>query len=199
VYAAEVDGQPLTFHVFGVWRKNMVMCDTQTGTIWQHATGEAIDGLLKSKQLNMLAGWETIWGVLHKAYPNACYALEPKKFTGLIPKAVLQRMLGITNWANLNGLSSFDNRLRPHDVIIGIVANGAAKAYLLDTLRTCHTVVDQFGGETIQIVYDETGDQVTVATEDGTRLKHVRQWWSGWSEFHPRSEIYGEKSDAHIT
>jgi hypothetical protein len=199
VYAAKVDGQPLTFHVFGIWRKNMVMRDTQTGTIWQHATGEAIDGPLKGIQLNMLTGWQTTWGVLRKAYPNACYALEPEKFTSLIPKPVLQRMLGITNWANLNGLSSFDNRLRPHDVIIGVVANGAAKAYLLDILRMHLAVVDQVGGETIQIVYDAAGDQVTVATKDGARLKHERQWWSGWSEFHPHSEIYGEKPDAHIT
>ena len=177
----------------------MVMRDTQTGTIWQHATGEAIDGPLKGIQLIMLSGWETTWGGLRKAYPNACYALEPEKFTGLIPKPVLQRMLRITNWANLNGLSSSDNRLRPHDVIIGVVANGVAKAYLLDTLRTHLAVMDQVGGETIQIVYDEAGDQVTVVTEDGARLKHKRQWWSGWSEFHPRSEIYGEKPDAHIT
>ena len=177
----------------------MVMRDAQTGTIWQQATGEAIDGPLKGMQLNMLSAWETTWGVLRKAYPIAYYALEPKKFTGLIPKPVLQRMLGITHWANLNGLSSLDDRLRPHDVIIGVVVNGAAKAYLLDALRTHPAVVDQLGGQTIQIFYAEAGDQVTVATEDGGRLKHERQWWSGWSEFHPRSEVYGEKPDAHIT
>lgn len=177
----------------------MVMRDIQTGTIWQHATGEAIDGPLKGIKLNMLSGWETTWGGLRKAYSNAHYALEPEKFTGLIPKPVLQRMLKITNWANLNGMSFLDNRLRPHDVIVGFVANGVAKAYPLDILRSHLVVVDQVGGETIQIVYDEAGSRVSITAEDGARLKHERQWWSGWSEFHPRSEIYGEKPDASIT
>lgn len=177
----------------------MVMRDTQTGTIWQHATGEAIDGSLKGTRLNVLAGWETTWGFLRKAYPNAYYVREPEKFTGLIPKPILQRLLGITNWANLNGLSASDNRLRPHDIVIGVVIKGTAKAYLLDTLRNNRIVVDQVGGETIQIVYDEAGGQVTVVAENGARLKHERQWWSGWSEFHPRSEIYGEKHGARIS
>ena len=64
MYAATVNELHLTFQVFGVWHKNMVMRDHQTGTIWQHATGEAIDGLLKGCQLDVLNGWETAWGIL---------------------------------------------------------------------------------------------------------------------------------------
>lgn len=190
MYAAKVDGQPLTYRVFGVWRKNMVMRDTQTGTIWQHATGEAIDGPLKGKQLEALAGWETTWGSLRKVYPDARYTLEPEKFTGLIPKPVLQRMLGITHWATLSGLSAADPRLVPHQIVIGVGINGYAKAYPLEVLRANPNTVDQVGGETIQLVYDAAGDQVIVSTLGGKRLHYERQWWAGWCEFHPRSDLY---------
>jgi hypothetical protein len=171
--------------VFGVWRKNLVMRDHQTGTIWQHVTGEAIDGPLKGCQLGVRNGWETTWGMLRKAFPGACYALPPSKFTGLMPKPVLQRVLIITHWASLSGLSSADARLGSHEVVIGVVVNGTAKAYPLDTLRAQPTIVDQVRSETIRLVYDAAGDQVTVSTVDGTKRKYERQWWTGWSEFHP--------------
>lgn len=196
MYAATVNEQALTFQVFGVWRKNLVMRDHQTGTIWQHATGEGIDGPFKGCQLEVLTGWETTWGALLKAYPEACYALPPRKFTGLMPKPMLQRVLRITHWATLSGLSSSDTRLRPHDIVIGMVVNGAAKVYPLDTLRAQPALVDQVAGETIRLVYDAAGDQVTVSAADGSQLKIERQWWAGWSEFHPRSDIYGEKTNA---
>lgn len=190
MYAAKVDEKHLTFHVFGVWRKNLVMRDTQTGTIWQHATGEAIDGPLKGKRLEVLAGWETTWGVIRKAYPDACYALEPERFTGLMPKPILKRMLGITHWATLNGLSAADPRLEPHQVVIGVVVNGSARAYPLEILRANPNTIDQVAGETIQLLYDKAGDQVTITTPYGKRLYYERQWWAGWCEFHPRSELY---------
>ena len=199
MYAATINEQTLTFQVFGVWRKNLVMRDHQTGTIWQHATGEAIDGPLKGCQLEMQTGWETTWGMLRNAFPQACYALPPRKFTGLMPKPILQRVLGITHWANLGGLSSPDTRLHSHDVVIGVIVNGATKAYPLDALRAQPVLVDQVGGESIRLVYDAAGDQVTVTTAEGIRLNTERQWWAGWSEFHPRSELYGEKTDAHVS
>jgi len=192
VYAAKVDEQHLRFCVFGVWRKNMVMRDLETGTIWQHATGEAIDGPLKGRKLDVLYGWETTWGALRKSYPDAVYALKPEKYTGIIPKPILQRMLRITKWATLSGLSGQDHRLDPHQIVIGVIINGVAKVYPLEILRANPNTVDKVAGETIQLLYDAEGDQVVIKTSDGKRLHYERQWWAGWREFHPRSEIYSE-------
>jgi hypothetical protein len=190
VYAASIDGCPLTFKVFGVWRKNMVMRDQQTGSIWQQATGEAIDGPLRGSQLQVMPAWETTWGTLSSAYPQAAYALGPEKFTGLIPRHVLQHMLGITYWATLDGLSAADLRLPPHQIVIGLVVNGAARAYPLNVLQGTTNLIDQLGNEAIQLVYSPAGDQVTITNQDGKKLYYNRLWWSAWSEFHPRSTIY---------
>jgi YD repeat-containing protein len=191
VYAAALDGLRLTFQVFGVWRKNMVIRDRQTGTIWQQATGEAIDGPLKGRRLEVLPAWETTWGALLSAVPQACYTVAPRKFTGLMPMPILQRMLGLTHWANLNGLSARDTRLEPHQIVIGLVINGAAKAYPLALLRAQPVHTDQVGGETIRLEYHAAGDQVAIYDAQGNRKLAQRLWWSAWSEFHPRSELYG--------
>jgi pimeloyl-ACP methyl ester carboxylesterase len=107
----------------------MVMNDHQTGTIWQHATGATIDGALQGAQLEILPAWETTWGELRSMYPQASYAVEPEKFTGLMPKPMLQRALHITHIANMPGLSMPNTRLDAHEMVIGVAFNGQAKAY----------------------------------------------------------------------
>lgn len=44
IYNPIVDRQRLTFEVLGVHRRNMVIRDIQTGTVWQQGTGEAMYG-----------------------------------------------------------------------------------------------------------------------------------------------------------
>lgn len=170
----------------------MVMNDRETGSIWQHATGEAIDGPLKGQRLEVLPGWETSWEELRISYPQARFALEPERYTGLLPKPVLMRMLRVTRISSLSGLSPLDKRLEMHEMVVGLVINGAAKAYPLDLLRAERGILDQVGGKAIQIEYQNVGDRVTVHTRDGSLIPYERQWWLGWSEFHPRSQIYGE-------
>jgi hypothetical protein len=193
VYAASVDGRRLTFDVYGVWRKNMIMNDRETGTLWQHATGEAVDGPLKGRRLEVLPGWETTWGELQTAYPRASFALEPERFTGVMPKPALMRALRITHAANLSGLSPMDKRLDGHEVIIGVVINGEAKAYPLAALRSKGMIADRLGGQDIELRYRADSDRVSIHTPEGRTLPYERQWWLGWIEFHPRSAVYQEK------
>lgn len=166
------------------------MTDRETGSIWQHATGEAIDGPLKGRRLEVLPGWETVWGELKSAYPLAQFALEPEHFSGLMPKPVLMHALQITHASRLDGLSKHDLRLDAHEVVIGLVVNGEAKAYPLQALRSAGSIKDRVGGVDIHIDYSAGGDRVIVRTQDGELLNYEKQWWLGWSEFHPRSTIW---------
>jgi hypothetical protein len=101
------------------------------------------------------------------------------------------RMLSITGHASLQGLSQPDTRLEAHEIVIGVTLRGEAKAYRLAALRDLGTLQDQVGGENLRLEYFREGDRVQVSTANGETLPHERQWWLGWSEFHPRSAIYG--------
>jgi hypothetical protein len=195
VYVASVRQMPLTFEVFGVWRKNLVMKDRETGTLWQHATGEAIDGPLRPATLEMLPAWETTWGELQSESPGATFAVEPQRSAGLIPKSLKIRALAITAKAQLKGLSQTDRRLDAHEIVIGIVVDGLAKAYPLQALRTLGTIHDEWNGRKFALTHHPPGDRVTVRFDLGEAIPAERQWWLGWSEFHPRSLIYESRSD----
>ena len=49
-----VEGRVLDFRVAGVYRGTMVMADRQTGTYWDHMTGEALGGPLRGRTLERL-------------------------------------------------------------------------------------------------------------------------------------------------
>ena len=49
-----VDGQTLSFDVFGLFQDVFTMTDRQTGTLWNHLDGKAIRGPLEGKRLTII-------------------------------------------------------------------------------------------------------------------------------------------------
>ena len=92
---------------------------------------------------------------------------------------------------NPPGLSPADRRLGAHEVVIGLAVNGAAKAYPLAALRAEKVITDRLGGEEVVLEYHAFGERVSAHDRNGAALRFERQWWLAWSEFHPRSAIYG--------
>lgn len=231
MYAAEVNGQRLIFQVAGVYRRNMIIRDRQTGTLWQHATGEALLGPLKGAQLQPLGGELTRWSKWKEMNPHTSLAVEPipehGRFPGLIPRDRLEYLLETfsTNYAAPGFVT--DNRLPMHEEIVGVSLAGVDRAYPLVVIRNQGVIHDRIGENSIAIVYDADADHVnafnclvsdkiielapangalssldgmmrwtwmgnplTANTPPLQKLQIERQWWLGWVEFHPTSEVY---------
>jgi hypothetical protein len=88
-----------------------------------------------------------------------------------------------------------DHRIDAHEVIIGIEIQGISKAFKLKQLRELGTIQDRIDGEEIQLEYRVEGDQVIAQTSKGLPVYYERQWWLGWSEFHPGSVIYSPNDE----
>ena len=231
MYAAEVNGQRLIFQVAGVYRRNMIIRDRQTGTLWQHATGEALLGPLKGAQLQPLGGELTRWSKWKEMNPHTSLAVEPipehGRFPGLIPRDRLEYLLETfsTNYTASGFVT--DNRLPMHEEIVGVSLAGVDRAYRLVVIRNQGVIHDRIGENSIAIVYDADADYVnafnclvvdkiielapangalsslngrmrwtwmgnplTANTPPLQKLRIERQWWLGWVEFHPTSEVY---------
>jgi len=231
VYAAEVENQRLIFDVAGVYRRNMIIRDRQTGTLWQHATGEALIGPLKGVRLQPLGGELTRWSRWKEMNPHTSLAVEPipdnGRYPGLIARDRLEHLLQAftTNYSAPGFIS--DQRLPEHEEIAGLSLAGVDKAYPLGELRDRGVINDHIGERSIVIIYDADADYVIaldrqvdnmlidlvpgnggLSSPDGLmrwtsvgspltantpplrRLWIERQWWLGWVEFHPKSEVY---------
>jgi len=74
-YKNDVNGKPGRFGMSGMVGTNVVLGDQETGTSWQQATGEAIEGPLKGRRLTMVTFIHTTWGEWRAEHPRALIML----------------------------------------------------------------------------------------------------------------------------
>lgn len=175
MYAATVDGERLTFDVAGVWRRNMVMRDRQTGTIWQHATGEALAGPLRGTNLEPIGGAQLRWAAWRREYPETRLAVEPARFTGRIPKPILMWILdSVTPNMAAPGFSPIrESSVAAHTEVAGVQIDNHARAYPLSRLQEIDVINDTLGDVPIAVVYEREADHVRVFDRrlDGTTVR----------------------------
>ena len=191
-FKAEIDGRELYFKVAGVWRRNMIMIDTQTRSVWQQATGDCIFGKYKGRQLTLLPAENTIWKSWQKKHPESEVASgfeEARK--GLLPREkMLAGLKFATSRVMLPGLTDL-NGLPKRETVFGVVVNGQSKAYPQSRLTDGQTIADRVGGNWIDLSYDgEAESLLAVSREAGETVPVEKHWWLGWKEFHPETEIW---------
>lgn len=200
MYAARVNGQRLTFEVLGVWRRNLIMQDRETGTVWQQATGEALYGPLKGAQLELLGGEQTTWHDWLARHPETAVSIEPDNPPqGLLSFEKLEFLLEkFTGSYKTPGLNRNDTRLPSHEEVGGVIINHDCRAYPISKIRGAELIQDVVGGVPLVVCYDSQNDklQAFCQTENGRPdlnqpLLIQRQYWLGWSEFHPTTTIFG--------
>jgi hypothetical protein len=193
VYDGTVDGQPLHFDPEAVWRENMVMRDRETGTLWQHATGDALVGPLDGAHLDVLGGQLMTWSAWRSDHPETTVTRDStdREWAGILPKETTYRVLadGGLLTAIVPRLAGRDDRLGPLTEVVGIELDGHARAYPLETLKQRGSVEDEIGGVPVSVTFDRQRNRVDVDTPDATAV-FKRTRWLEWSEFHPGTSIF---------
>jgi hypothetical protein len=193
VYDAIVNGQELKFVVGGFWRRNMLMRDLQTGTLWQQATGEAIIGPLAGQHLEPLGGAETTFAAWRAEYPATTATYEPDNAPqSFVPQPLLHFILHtmIQRFA-APGLSRLGRGMDAHETVAGIVVNGEPKAYPLSAFQRQPEIADTLGGDQVVVRYQK--NRLQAFRRNGSQLEPIpvaRLWWLGWAEFHPGTQVY---------
>jgi len=162
VFDPVVDGQRLTFEPVSVHRRNMIMRDRETGTIWQHETGEALMGKYQGKTLVILGGELSNWKAWRTEHPETTICVRPKGYRHPSPLGpVFERLLdhGPKHLVG-PGLFGLDQRLDQHAFIAGITIGDIVKAYPMEVLQGCQIINDQVGNQSIVIFYDSSSDRV---------------------------------------
>ena len=193
VYDGRVDGRRLHFDPEAVWRENMIMRDRETGTLWQHATGEALVGPLEGTHLDVLGGRLMTWGAWRSDHPETTVTRDPtdREWAGILPKETTYRALtdgGILT-AIAPRLARRDDRLGPLTEVVGVELAGHARAYPLETLEEHGILEDEIGGVPVRVAFDRRRNRADVETSgEPATVKRTR--WLEWSEFHPETSVF---------
>jgi hypothetical protein len=191
-FKAEVDNQELYFKVAGVWRRNMIIIDSQSRSLWQQATGECIFGKHKGKQLELLSGENTSWESWEEKHPQSEYASQfTEARAGLMSREKMLAALktvsskvGVPGFTDLKGLPK-------RETVFGITIEGVSKAYPLSELKPGARFSDSVGEIELELFYDGKGEYLS-ASESSTKksINVEKHWWLGWKEFHPNTKIW---------
>ncbi len=82
VYARTLNERTLTFIVSGkLWRNSLIMQDVESGSLWSHVTGEALDGPAAGQRLEALPSVQTTWKQWVRAHPETEVLAKDREVT----------------------------------------------------------------------------------------------------------------------
>jgi hypothetical protein len=151
VYVSKVDDQVLHFAVSGaLWNRSLVMMDSQTKSLWSHLLGEAMDGKLKGKTLEVIPSHLTDWETWQKVNPKT---------------TVVKLSRTSKNYRN----EFYKDKTR---FIVGIAGGGQAKAWSFAKLDKQQVINDEFADQPIAVFFEpESKTALTFSRElDGKVL-----------------------------
>jgi hypothetical protein len=193
LYNPVVSGLRLNFEVIGVRRRNMIIRDLETGTIWQQGTGEAMYGQLKGAKMDFLYYQQMALIDWLQLYPNSMVVQEKDNVRkAIVPKKRLMKVLKKATENFVAPGNSDLSGLPLREKIWGVELNGFSKAYPISRLKNRSKFQDQIGQTPVSIEYNSASNQingVVLATNEPLHFQH--HWWFGWKEFHADTEVFG--------
>jgi hypothetical protein len=143
-----VAGLRLTFHLAGINNQNFLMRDEQTGSYWQQISGLAVSGPLMGRQLTLVhsdeltfAAWkaEEPQGTVLKDVPKYASEYEARDWD-----VRMKRRAAVIQFP--------EHGMKSRDLMLGIQAFGASRAFLLDQVVKEKLVQDHVGAEPVLLV-----------------------------------------------
>ena len=123
------------------------MIDRETGSIWTHLDGKAIQGPLQGKRMTIVPLPQMTWEEWERSRPDTL-VLSPDT-----PFANRYRSVQIARY-NQREAGFGDDRLASNALVIGVEVNGAFKGYPVHEVGKVGVVNDTLSGQPIVIVYD---------------------------------------------
>jgi hypothetical protein len=143
-----VDGLRLRFHLAGINNQNFLMRDEETGSYWQQISGLAVSGPLKGRQLTLVHSDELTFATWKAEEPHGTVLKNVPAYTGEYEAKdwdVRMKRAPVVIQFPEHGMKS-------RDLMLGIQAFGASRAFLYDQVVKEKLVADRVGGEPVLLV-----------------------------------------------
>src|ERR1039457_6360018 len=138
----------LTFHLAGINNQNFLMRDEETGTYWQQISGAAISGPLAGRQLTLVLSDELTLATWKSEQPQGTVLDDVPKYMSDYAK----RDWDVRMKRAPTVLDFPEHALSARDLMLGIQAFGASRAFLYDRVIQEKLVEDRVGSESVLLV-----------------------------------------------
>ncbi len=168
VHVRKLEGKTYTFIVSGsLWRNSLVMQDEETGSLWSHITGEALDGELKGKKLSMIPSVQTSWALWHEAHPDTKVLKKEKE----IKSSHYERYFSDPERTGIFRTHWLREKMPGKDFVYGMSRGPFALAVTEKKLESVPVLNVDLGGEPIVVARSSDGGVVAYSSRmDGREL-----------------------------
>lgn len=163
MWGRSVNGVTLTFHLAGINNQNFLMRDEQTGTYWQQISGRGISGPLAGAQLKLIPSDELTFALWKTEQPNGIVMKDvADDIDGYSPK---DWDVKLENSAYPTVLNFSEHGLANRDVMLGVSAFGADRAYPYAKVLAEKLVQDRVGSAEVMLLVGPDGQSVRAFRE----------------------------------
>ena len=138
----------LTFHLAGINNQNFLMRDEETGTYWQQITGAAIAGPLAGRKLTLVLSDELTLATWKSEVPQGTVLDDVPRYIS----DYAARDWDVHMRRAPTVLDFPEHALAARDLMLGVQAYGASRAFLYDRVLTEKLVKDHVGSEPVLLV-----------------------------------------------
>ncbi|MGI9628705.1 MAG: DUF3179 domain-containing (seleno)protein [Longimicrobiales bacterium] len=171
----EVGGEVHRFTEQGLYDGLFLMMDHETGSRWNHMTGEAVHGPLVGERLPLENVLHTTVGQVLVEAPDALLAwsdhpaaLQRSGDGGGTLRRLLARIRGVPDMFPPT-MGEEDDRRDRMEMGIGIWRDGLARYYPMPTVEAMdNALFDDFDGENVLVYYDPTAHALAAERTDAT-------------------------------
>ena len=158
MFQRTIDGVALRFHLAGINNQNFLMRDEQTGTYWQQITGLAVSGPLTGRRLPLVSADELTFALWKAEQPAGTVLDDVHRFASeYSPQNWDVRMAKVPTV-----LSYAQAGLKPRELMLGIRAFGASRAFPYEAVLKERVIQDRIGSEAILLVLGPDNRSVRV-------------------------------------
>jgi hypothetical protein len=148
VWGREAAGITLTFHLAGINNQNFLMRDEETGTYWQQISGRAISGPLAGQSLRLIHCDELTFALWKSEQPRGTVLKDVADYAG--EYAPRDWDVGIKRARTV--ITHAEPGVAARDLMLGVHAGGAARAFPYDAVEREKLVLDRVGAELVLLV-----------------------------------------------
>lgn len=153
-----MDGLKLTFHLAGINNQNFLMRDEETGTYWQQISGAAVAGPLAGRHLQLVSSDELTFGLWKAEHPDGTVLQDLAKYKA----DYSAKDWDVRMKTRPTVLSYAEAGLVPRDLMLGIRAFGASRAFPYEAVIREKLIQDHVGAEPVLLVVGPDARSVRV-------------------------------------
>jgi len=192
VYSRQIGGRELTFGISGrLYKSNVLLYDHQTESLWSQLKSKAITGEFVDKQMAPIASVRISWKKWRLQHPHTLVLSDKTGFSRNYAVDPYEGYYRVGRLMFPVGRVRLD--LAAKERVVGIEIDGAAKAYVLESLQRRPGIIkDRVGKVDITIETSEEGEITSVRNASGEDIPHMFVYWFAWQAFYPETEVSGE-------